>query len=97
MVHRADGAVHPQTWVGISWSPGADAASHDVYFNDNFDDVNAGTESAFQGNQADTFLTLGFPGFAYPAGFVVDKFYFSNLTYTFSILFSQNFPNKIIW
>ena len=43
----ADGAVHPQTWVGISWSPGADAASHDVYFNDNFADVNAGAESAF--------------------------------------------------
>jgi len=55
----ADGALHPKTWVNISWLPGPFALSHDVYFGDNFDDVEAGTEGTFQGNQTATYFAVG--------------------------------------
>ena len=71
-----DGAYHPDTWVNISWRAGDFAASHDVYFGDNFDDVDAGAESTFQGNQAGTFLVAGFPGFAYPDGLIPGTTYY---------------------
>jgi hypothetical protein len=54
--------------VSLSWTQGTSADSHDVYFGDNFDDVNNGAESTFQGNQVSTFLVVGFPGFAFPDG-----------------------------
>ncbi len=72
----ADGALHEDTWASLSWTPGTTAASHDVYFADNFDDVNAGAESVFQGNQTATFLVVGFPGFAYPDGLVPGTTYY---------------------
>ena len=72
----ADGALHPETWVNVGWVAGPFAVSHDVYFGDNFDDVNAGAESAFVGNQTATFLVAGFPGFAYPEGLVPGTRYF---------------------
>ena len=71
-----DGALHTDTWANISWVPGAFAVSHDVYFGDNFDDVNAGAESTFVGNQTATFLVAGFPGFAYPEGLVPGTRYY---------------------
>jgi len=55
----ADGAFHPEKWVTISWLPGPFALSHDVYFGDNFDDVGAGTEGTFQGNQTATYFAVG--------------------------------------
>ncbi|MHC4583286.1 MAG: LamG domain-containing protein [Planctomycetota bacterium] len=72
----ADGALHADTWVNMSWRAGDFAVSHDVYFGDNFDDVDAGAESAFQGNQGDTFLVAGFPGFVYPDGLVPGTTYY---------------------
>ncbi|HUU17424.1 MAG TPA: LamG domain-containing protein [Sedimentisphaerales bacterium] len=72
----ADGALHADTWVNISWKPGTSAVSHDVYLGDNFDEVNAGAESVFQGNQASTFYVVGFPGFAYPDGLVPGTTYY---------------------
>ena len=36
----------------LSWGAGCLAASHDVYFSTDFDDVNEGQPAAFQGNQA---------------------------------------------
>ncbi|HUU19368.1 MAG TPA: LamG domain-containing protein [Sedimentisphaerales bacterium] len=72
----ADGALHPDTWVNISWNPGGFAVSHDVYLSDNFDNVNDGTEDTFQGNQLGTFLVAGFPGFAYPDGLVPGTTYY---------------------
>ncbi|MFB0555770.1 MAG: hypothetical protein ACETWQ_20885 [Phycisphaerae bacterium] len=71
-----DGAIYADTWVNISWRPGEFAVSHDVYLGDNFDDVNAGAESTFQGNQAATFSVAGFPGFAYPDGLVPGTTYY---------------------
>jgi hypothetical protein len=71
-----DGAVHPETWASLSWSPGAFATSHDVYFSDNLADVEAGSEAAFQGNQAADFLVVGFPGMPYPDGLVNGTTYY---------------------
>ncbi len=72
----ADGALYPDTWLNLGWSPGGLVVSHDVYFSDNFDDVKAGAESAFQGNQAETFLVVGFPGFPFPDGLVPGTTYY---------------------
>ena len=72
----ADGALHEDTWASLSWTPGSGAASHDVYFGDNFKDVNDGAESVFQGNQTATFLVVGFPGFAFPDGLVPGTTYY---------------------
>jgi len=72
----ADGALHEDTWVNISWSPGSFAVSHDVYLGDNFDDVDNGTGDTFRGNQTATFYVAGFPGFAFPEGLVPGTTYY---------------------
>jgi hypothetical protein len=72
----ADGDMHADTWVNISWMPGGYAISHDIYLGDNFDDVDASAESTFQGNQTATFLVVGFPGFAYPDGLIPGTTYY---------------------
>jgi len=72
----ADGSIHADTWANLNWCPGDKAVSHDVYFSDNFSDVNNGTETVFQGNQTDTFMVVGFPGFAYPDGLVPGTTYY---------------------
>ncbi|MHC4120442.1 MAG: LamG domain-containing protein [Planctomycetota bacterium] len=72
----ADGALYPDTWVNLSWRPGDSAVSHDVYLGDNFEDVDAGAEGTFQGNQTATTLIAGFPGFPYPDGLVPGTTYY---------------------
>ena len=72
----ADGVYINDTWVTLIWMPGKSAVSHDVYLSENFDDVDAGTTEAFQGNQTLTELTVGFPGFAYPDGLVPGTTYY---------------------
>ena len=72
----ADGALHEDTWVNLSWSPGRLAVSHDVYLGDNFDDVDSGAEGTFVGNQEPTFYVAGFPGFAIPEGLVPGETYY---------------------
>ena len=72
----ADGSLHEDTWVTLSWSPGDYAVSHDVYLGDNFADVDAGIEDTFRGNQTDTFFIAGFPGFPYPDGLVPGTTYY---------------------
>ncbi len=72
----ADGSIHEDTWATISWKPGTSAVSHNVYFGDNFDDVSAGAESTFQGNQAAQFFVVGFPGFAFPDGLTPGTTYY---------------------
>ncbi len=71
-----DGGLHFDTWANLSWKPGGFAVSHDVYMGDNFEDVNAGAESTFQGNQGATFFVAGFPGFAFPDGLVPGTTYY---------------------
>ncbi|MBN2316966.1 MAG: hypothetical protein JXM79_23770 [Sedimentisphaerales bacterium] len=72
----ANGAIHPDTWASLSWQPGSTAASHDVYFGENFDDVNDGTGDTFLGNQPANFFVVGFPGFPYPDGLVPGTTYY---------------------
>jgi len=72
----ADGAMFTQTWVNMSWKPGPFAVSHDTYFGDNFDDVNDGVAEVFRGNQVDTSLIAGFPGYAFPEGLADGTTYF---------------------
>ena len=71
-------AMHPDTWVTLSWKPGAFAVSHDVYMGENFDDVNDGTGDTFRGNQGTDvlFYIAGFPGYAYPDGLVPGTTYY---------------------
>jgi len=71
-----DGAMIDQTWSLLNWEPGATAVSHDVYIADNFDDVDSGAEGTFQGNQATTLVTVGFPGFAFPDGLLPGTTYY---------------------
>jgi len=71
-----DGALHPDTWVSLVWKPGDFAVSHDVYFGDNFDDVNDGTGDTFRGNQTTANYIVGFPGFAFPDGLVPGTTYY---------------------
>jgi len=72
----ANGAMLEASWVSLSWRPGDIAVSHDVYLGDNFDDVNDGAEGTFVGNQTETKLIVGFPGFAYPDGLVPGTTYY---------------------
>ncbi|MDT8301513.1 MAG: hypothetical protein RQ760_08515 [Sedimentisphaerales bacterium] len=72
----SDGSYYTDVWATLGWKPGDLAVSHDVYFGDNFDDVNAGAETTFLGNQAETFLIVGFPGFAFPDGLVPGTTYY---------------------
>jgi len=72
----ADGAIHSDTWVTLSWKAGDFAVSHDVYLGDNFDDVDSGVGDTFRGNQGSMFYVAGFPGFAYPDGLVPGTTYY---------------------
>jgi hypothetical protein len=72
----ADGTIHEDTWVTLSFSPGDFAVSHDVYFGDSFDDVNAGTADTFWGNQTGEFFAAGFVGYPYPDGLVPGTTYY---------------------
>ncbi|MBW7990685.1 MAG: hypothetical protein FVQ84_11810 [Planctomycetes bacterium] len=71
-----NGAEVQDTWSSISWDAGNTAVSHDVYFGDNSDDVNAGAESTFLGNHTETDIVVGFPGFAFPDGLVPGTAYY---------------------
>jgi hypothetical protein len=72
----ADGTIHPDTWVSLTWRPGDFAVTHDVYLGDAFDDVNDGIGDTFRGNQAATSFLVGFVGYPYPDGLVPGTTYY---------------------
>ena len=72
----ADGAIHEDTWVSLSWQAGTSAVSHDVYVGEDFDDVNEGTGDTFRGNQGSEFFVIGFPGYPYPDGLIPGTTYY---------------------
>ena len=72
----ANGAMIEDTWVNLTWMPGAFAVSHDVYFGESFDDVDAGTGGTFQGNQIETVFAVGVDGSPYPDGLLMDTTYY---------------------
>jgi parallel beta-helix repeat protein len=71
-----DGAVIQDTWVNLNWLSGKAADSHDVYFGEDFDDVDAGTDSTFRGNRPLNSFLVGLPGYPYPAGLVPGTTYY---------------------
>ena len=71
-----DGDLHLATWASLAWKPGITAVTHDVYFGENFEDVEAGTGDTFQGNKDLAFFVVGFPGYAYPDGLVHGTTYY---------------------
>ncbi|MHC4806856.1 MAG: LamG domain-containing protein [Planctomycetota bacterium] len=72
----ADGSEQDQNWVALAWSAGVGAVSHNLYFGDNFADVQDGTGETFRGNlTVETFL-IGFPGSPYPEGLAQDATYY---------------------
>ena len=72
----ADGAIYGATWASLAWSQGDTAVTHDVYFSDNFDDVNDGTGDAPRGNYDSTYFVVGFTGYPYPNGLVPGTTYY---------------------
>jgi hypothetical protein len=72
----ADGTYHEDTWASLGWSPAESAVSHDMYFGENYDNVNDGTGDTFIGNQTTTFIVVGFPGYPYPDGLVPGTTYY---------------------
>jgi hypothetical protein len=72
----ADGSLLEATWANISWRAGELAVSHDVYLGESLEDVNAGAEGTFVGNQESTTLVVGFPGFPIPGGLVPGTTYY---------------------
>ena len=72
----ADKAFVEDTWIYLAWAPGGSAISHDVYFGDNFDDVNEGTNDTFVGNQAEPTAIMGIVGYPYPDGLVPGTTYY---------------------
>ena len=71
-----DGSLYTDRWVSLGWFPGDTAASHDVYFGTDFDDVSNGTGLTFQGNQTTLHFIVGFPGNPLPDGLVPGTTYY---------------------
>ena len=71
-----NGAIVEDTWASLGWTGGQAAASYDVYFGDNLDDVKNGTGDAPRGNHASNFFVAGFPGYPYPDGLVPGTTYY---------------------
>ena len=72
----ADGTMHADTWVNLTWVPGVYAVTHDVYLGDNFDSVSNGTDGTFRSSQPTPFYVTGLPGYAYPDGLVPGTTYY---------------------
>jgi putative CocE/NonD family hydrolase len=71
-----DGATINDTWVLLGWQSGEYASSHDVYFGDNYEEVNEGSEQVYRGNQTHTWFFVGISGYTYPEGLVPGTTYY---------------------
>jgi len=72
----ADGTIHENTWASLVWGPGDTAFSHNVYLDDNYSSVKDRTANAFQGNQTDKYLIVGYSGYPIPDGLVPGTTYY---------------------
>jgi len=72
----ANGSELQATWASLSWLRGASAVSHNVYFGEDFQDVNSGTAGTFRGKQTQTQFNVGLAGSPYPAGLVPGTTYY---------------------
>jgi hypothetical protein len=71
----ADGSTHDERVVWLKWEAGASAASHDLYFGEDFDAVSSGTPDTFQTNQESTSFLIGLEP-PYPDGLVPGTTYY---------------------
>ena len=71
-----DGATIEDTVLILFWPRTNYAISYDVYFGDNFDDVNTGTQSTFVGNQTATSTVVGHQDAPYPDELVPGTTYY---------------------
>jgi len=69
-----DGAAIETPYATLEWMPGDYAVSHDVYFGDNFDDVNEGNVEVFSTTRL--FLPAGTAGGPYPDGLTPGTTYY---------------------
>ncbi|MHC4744353.1 MAG: right-handed parallel beta-helix repeat-containing protein, partial [Planctomycetota bacterium] len=72
----ANGVIHEDAWVSLGWRAGDYAVSYDVYFGENFDDVEAGSGGTFRGNQASNHFLVGRPGHLHPDGLPGETTYY---------------------
>jgi hypothetical protein len=75
-LNPSDGAILRSKWTTLSWKPGSDAISYNVYLGDCFEDVNNGAADTFRGKQKGTHLIVGFHGYPYPEGLVPGTNYY---------------------
>ncbi|MHC4533843.1 MAG: LamG domain-containing protein [Planctomycetota bacterium] len=100
-----DGVLYTDTWVSLGWLPGNSAVSHDVYFGDNFADVNDGAAETFQGNQTEGYFIAGLPDSPSPDGLVpgttyywrIDEVQADGITKHKGDLWSLPIPSKIAY
>ena len=71
-----DGGICEDTLTSLSWVAGDNAASHDVYLGDDFQNVSNGTGGTFLGNQRTTTLILGSLGSPYQDSLVPGATYY---------------------
>ena len=101
----ADGVLYVDTWVSLGWMPGNSAVSHDVYFGDNFADVNDDAPHTFQGNQTEGYFIAGLPDSPSPDGLVpgityywrIDEVEADGITKHKGDLWSLTIPSKIAY
>ena len=55
-----DGDIHNALWAPLTWTPGHHAVSHDVYIDNNFDNVKLNTDETFWGNYSISWIIIGF-------------------------------------
>jgi hypothetical protein len=63
-----NGATLEGTWATLTWTPGVDAVSNNIYIGTNYDEVNEGAVNTFIGNITDNLQLIGIVGFPFPEG-----------------------------
>jgi hypothetical protein len=72
----ADGVYHNNTWVNLMWTPGDAAVSHNVYFDDDYINVNDRTDDTLLGNQVENYLIIGHSGSLFPDALALGTTYY---------------------
>ncbi|MDT8300625.1 MAG: LamG domain-containing protein [Sedimentisphaerales bacterium] len=101
----ADGILYMDKWVSFGWLPGNSAVSHDIYFGENFADVNNGSADTFLGNQTEEYFIAGLPDSPSPDGLVpgstyywrIDEVQADGITKDKGDVWSLTIPSKIAY
>jgi len=71
-----NGSLYSNNYASLQWTPGETAASHDVYFGTNYDNVLNGTGGTSMGNITNKYFVVGFDPYPYPEGLVAGVTYY---------------------